>query len=394
MPIHICPLEMEYYCKLLLIMIYFKPMKKYLIISVLFFPMLILAKPLPKPLRGIYINPYACYNISYINKLMDSMKRYDLNTVIIDVKADNGIIPFTVNDKRLKKASKNIYDIDKIVNLFHKNKFIIIGRIVTFKDNIRANENKGEYAVINKYTKKPWRDSGGTYWVDPYNIDNWDYNICVANEVLSRGFDSVQFDYVRFPSDGDIGKCAYPSRIGNYYYSDIIEIFVYYAKYHLKEYDIGVDVFGYLPWLKRIINIGQDMSMITNQADIISPMLYPSHFGNRFLLDSTRNYFRRTHDIIYQSLLKSDEYIKNDSSKRIIPFIQSFTYKASKMGKFYVENQVAAALKYGDGSFFVWNAESNYKMLWKALYKLESIRKKEKVLNFKSLKENLLDETS
>ncbi|HFD04645.1 MAG TPA: hypothetical protein ENJ25_00695 [Firmicutes bacterium] len=357
----------------------------------IFFVIALDAKNLPSPVRGIYLNPYSCSNARRIASIVDSMKKYKLNTVVIDVKADNGKIPFKTKNPLLGRAAYPIYNLDSIVSYFHRNNILLIGRIVTFKDPIRARMNGGEYAVLDKFTSRPWQDSGGAYWVDPYNIDNWDYNIEVAREVLKRGFDSVQFDYVRFPSDGNIGLCKYPGYQKGYYYSDIIAMFAHYAKFKLKDYDIGIDVFGYLPWLKRIINIGQDMSMITAQVDIVSPMLYPSHFGDKFLLKNG-DYFKRTYDIIRGSLIKAQKY--TSKGQRIIPFLQSFTYKQSKMGKFYVENQINAAISVGDGSYYVWNAGSNYSLLWKALNNLNSMESTGRAMNYIKLKEYLFNETS
>ncbi|NIA23560.1 MAG: hypothetical protein GWP03_05330 [Proteobacteria bacterium] len=366
-------------------------MKKLRYFVFIFFVFALNAKKLPSPVRGIYLNPYSCSDTRRISLDVDSMKKYKLNTVVIDVKEDNGIIPFKSKNPELQKAVRPIYNLDSLVKFFHRNDILLVGRIVTFKDPIRANAEKGKYAVLNKITHTPWRDSGGAYWVDPYNIDNWDYNIAVAREVLKRGFDSVQFDYVRFPSDGNIGLCEYPHYQKGYYYSDIIAMFAHYAKFKLKNYDVGIDVFGYLPWLKRIINIGQDMKMITAQVDIVSPMLYPSHFGDKFLLKNG-DYFKRTYDIIRGSLVRAQKY--TSKGQRIIPFLQSFTYKQSKMGKFYVENQINAAISIGDGSYYVWNAGGNYFLLWKALSNLNSMQSRGRALNYIKLKEYLFNETS
>ena len=83
-----------------------------------------------------------------------------------------------------------------------------IGRIVTFKDNILANA-RPDLAIIDTRTNKPWIDNEKLAWVDPFREEVWKYNVAIAREAAKRGFDEIQFDYVRFPTDGKLGAAKY-----------------------------------------------------------------------------------------------------------------------------------------------------------------------------------------
>jgi len=120
-------------------------------------------------------------------------------------------------------------------------------------------------------------------WVDPYSSDVWAYNVEIAKEVIARGFDEVQFDYIRFPTDGEnLAVIDYPHKLPGMTPETALESFLRYARQEISA-PISVDIYGSNGWYRSGSRTGQDVEMFSNYVDVICPMLYPSHFEQDFL---------------------------------------------------------------------------------------------------------------
>ena len=175
--------------------------------------------------KSIYASVYQLRNSAGIEKYKKIVSDNKLNSVVIDMKDDYGLLRFEPNSQLLKqkgKVTQYKINLEQVVSEFKKDGVYLIARIVVFKDRNLASYDKGKYAVWNSHTNSPWigirgkedvTDENGNLsgtktvyydenWVDPYSEEVWEYNVEIAKELVSRGFDEIQFDYIRFPTDG------------------------------------------------------------------------------------------------------------------------------------------------------------------------------------------------
>ncbi len=300
--------------------------------------------------------------LDYVERLMKFSEKGVINSLVIDVKDDFGYIRFPYDGKLAKKigAVKPILNIDSLVKLKKKYNIKLIARIVLFKDGKLSNYKN--YGVQRK-GGGIWRDQGGAFWCDPYNEKVWKYNVDIANKILEMGFDEVQFDYVRFPTDGDVWNCIFPS-MDRRTKGEVIEGFLDYARSHVKG-KLSVDIFGYATWRELPLE-GQEVGRMSNYIDYVCPMLYPSHFSSRD--GAWLPKFLREFWIYYISVERARKKIReNNPSCKIVVYVQGFDYKAPHFSPDYIYYQIKGALLAGSDGFFVWNARGDYSVTLKAL---------------------------
>ena len=209
----------------------------------------------------------------------------------------------------------------------------LIGRIVVFRDKQLYNADNFQYAAWDKPAQGPWRYlkksvddlTGeetfyqGEYWVDPYSEQVWNYNIDIAREMQDKGVDEVQFDYIRFPSDGDIGGITWRFRRPGMGKLEALESFLAKAREYLS-IPISTDVYGYCGWARISNWVAQNIEMYSRYVDVIQPMFYPSHFPRDFL--GSMDYLPRA-KYIYEEGTKRSAYIVEGRSV-IRPYVQAF----------------------------------------------------------------------
>ncbi len=313
--------------------------------------------PLILTYRGIYINPYAARNLEgYIQR----MKETELNCIVIDFKNDVGLITYDTEVEFANEigAYKAILDLEDIVGLCEKNGIYLIGRVVVFKDTILSRYNEGEFG-IKHIDGGLWRDRVGNLWLDQYSTEVWDYVIDIAKDLAKRGVREIQFDYVRFPSKGDIDAMRFSHCRENIPREDLVAEFLEKAYKELKPYGvlISVDLYGYTMWLESLKQEGQNLSKIEKWVDVVCPMLYPSHFHDDFL----RNSNPREYHIVYESLRSGYNKI---GKEKFVSYIQGFNLKSPDFGPLYIENQIRAVRDARARGYIVWNARSDYSPLF------------------------------
>ena len=231
-----------------------------------------LANP-PEIVKAVYATENSVRSKSYLDYLSYLFKNTQINAVVVDVKDSTGRI--------LKNT-------DDLINSFHNQNIYVIGRIAVFEDPIFASA-RPELAVYNatetldKNKLVLWKDNNGLYWLDPASKDVWDYNISLAKDALYHGFDEINFDYIRFPSDGDIMNAGFPVWDEKTPAQTIIKNFFQYARTRLAGERISADLFGQTTTNHDDMGIGQLLENAFENFDYISPMLYPSHYINGFL---------------------------------------------------------------------------------------------------------------
>ncbi|MFC0216376.1 putative glycoside hydrolase [Paenibacillus chartarius] len=319
--------------------------------------------------KGIYVPAWKAKGAS-LSKLIGLLDRTELNAMVIDVKNDSGQITYDSNVGLANEIgaddTKPIPDIKALLTELKGHQIYTIARVVAFKDPYLCSVRK-DLAMHTK-AGAVWRDRKGVAWVDPYHPDVQAYNIAIAKEAIELGFDEVQFDYVRFPENGQKVdqevKFYNPQGLNK---SDVIQQFLTKAKQAIPAGAISADVFGLTTSAKGDMGIGQDWGKMSPAIDYISPMVYPSHYSSGTL--GVRNPDLNPYDIIkvsMQDALEKNQQLEASGKKaaQVRPWLQDFTAKWVKPHQTYgakqVKEQIRAAKELGIDQYLLWNPSCNY----------------------------------
>jgi hypothetical protein len=317
-------------------------------------PQILQPRPLPDEVRGVHVTMALAGLPGKINEYV-AMKAAGLNAIELDVKDENGDIGFPVNVPLARKigSAKRYYDAERTVAKIHAAGLYLVGRVVTFEDPALS-AGVPQFA-IRRADGSRWLNSAGLGWTNPYDKRVWKYNVDVAVQAAKLGFDEIQFDYVRFPSDGDISQIRYPGKHAQPM-GWTIPMFAKYAQQRLKPLGVrlSVDVFGLSA--TRNLGIGQFPRRIARYVDAIYPMVYPSHYvsGEYNIVDPDS----RPGTTVAYSLRDFRKAVRGHPTK-LIPWLQDFS-----LGRTYtladVQDQIQAARLEHTKGFMLWNAAGLY----------------------------------
>ncbi|OCT11958.1 GTP-binding protein [Paenibacillus pectinilyticus] len=320
--------------------------------------------------KGIYSTAHSAGG-ARLNTLVKLLDDTDLNAMVIDVKDDWGYITWETGNADLDAlgtTEKIIGDMPSLMTTLHDHSIYPIARIVVFKDTVLA-KKRPDLSYINP---------DGTLWgngknppdsfVNPYSKEVWDYNIAVAKEAVKAGFKEIQFDYVRFPEGfekrADVLKYTKDERSR----IDAVSSFVKYAREQLDPLGVrvSVDIFGYAASVPAAEGIGQDFEKISQNVDVIAPMIYPSHYSTGWFgskVPDAAPY--ATINGASKDINKKLEVIDQKGWKPVIrPWIQDFTASwvpgYIKYGKHELDEQIRALKENGINEYLLWNANNNY----------------------------------
>lgn len=318
-----------------------------------------------QPLRGVHLSAWVAGTPKSRRKFLDRAQGTFINAVVVPLKETDGqvYIPGVAKSKEYGTFLPALPDPEGLVADVHSRGLKAIARIVIFKDNLLA-RRKPEWAV-RRPDGSLWRNRKGVTWVDPYRREIWDYNLDLAFAAARAGFDEIQFDYIRFPSDGDIRTCRY-SRADhtNKLAHETVREFLRYARTKLAstKLPLSVAVFGMVTSTNMDMGIGQDLRAMAESSDYISPMMYPSHYyrGEYGLANPNREPYK----VIHRGLRDAKKRLGRESSWKLRPYLQDFSL-GYRYGVPEVEAQLLAAQKQGIDSFILWNPANLY--TWKAL---------------------------
>ncbi len=319
-------------------------------------------------IRGIYLPPSSPY-LQHPDVLLERLRSSRINAVVIDVKGDKGHLLY---DSRLPiarrvEASKPLLDdLEAVVQRLLKNGVFPIARVVTFKDNVMAMAQP-QWAV-QRPGGHVWRDRKGMAWLNPYHRKAWEYNLKVAKEAAAMGFREIQFDYVRFPTDGQVSLTRYPTGSEDFAApDDAIASFLRRAKEELNPAGVYVsaDVFGLVPSVKDDMGIGQKWEKLVMAVDFICPMSYPSHYGRGVygLVDPDSEPYETVSNTLQDGLEKMQN-LEGQDLATVRPWLQDFSMRAS-YGKEEVRAQIRAVEERGPSQWLLWNPHGVY--TWEAL---------------------------
>ena len=307
----------------------------------------------PSDIRGVHVTMALA---SIPGKIEEYTSELGLNTIELDVKDENGEVGFHRLAPPLARqigAAKRYYDPKLVAKQLHRQGIYLIGRVVCFEDPILA-EQRTDLA-IKTTGGGVWRNHAGLGWTNPYDKRVWDYNLAVAKAAVRAGFDEIQFDYVRFPSDGDIESAVFPGKRREAM-SATIARFVHYATNRLRPMGarVSVDVFGLSA--TRNLGIGQSPRRLARIVDAIYPMVYPSHYSSgEYGLSDPEAVPGRT---VGRSLRDFRRQMRGGRAK-LIPWLEDFTLGGTTSLQ-KVHEQVRAARRWKTGGFLLWNPSGDY----------------------------------
>jgi len=239
----------------------------------------------PEPLKGIYMTQCVAGTPSFRDKIVKLVGETELNSIIIDIKDYTGTVSFITNNPETDKLGGTgckVSDMPDFVEMLHNKNIYVIGRVTVFQDPLYAKAHP-ELAVEKKSDGSVWKDRKGISFIDPGAESFWDYIITIATSSYALGFDEINFDYIRFPSDGDM-KDIYFSHTGTTTKKEMLKQFFEYLDSKLARTGMvtSADLFGMTTTNTDDLNIGQILEYALMHFDYVSPMVYPSHYPPAF----------------------------------------------------------------------------------------------------------------
>lgn len=327
----------------------------------------------PDHVRGIYVTGHSAGGARF-QTLLELVKSTELNAMVIDIKDDYGNLTFRPDeDSPFYDISKPyIGDPVKMMEVLEENQIYPIARIVVFKDSVLAKQRPDLSFLENGSV---WVNNRGEAFVNPYEKEVWEYNVEIAKKAVELGFQDIQFDYVRFPEGFELRDDILQYGLGDYADLDMEPVkkrveavtdFVAYARETLNQYgvDVSVDIFGYAVTVEETPGIGQNFSRISENVDVISSMIYPSHWTPHFGIDfPDKEPYRLVNEY---SKLENKVLGALDNPPISRPWIQDFeapwlySGPTFQYGVAEVEAQIRALNENGINEFLLWNAGNVY----------------------------------
>ena len=327
--------------------------------------------------RGIYISGPMAGSTELFQNILDSAAGTEINTVVIDFKDDQGRITCPVDSpvaSEIGACRPYVQDMKELIASLKERGLYVIARVVAFRDPWLA-EKKPEWS-LHLADGSLYRDRQGMAWVDPYRKEVWDSLVEVGTEAKEAGFDEVQFDYIRFSTEGTMRDVVFDEAVtGGRSKTDVITEFVKYAYENLASQGLFVsaDVFGTI--IGSDIDaqaVGQVYTEMAKHLDYICPMIYPSHYGpGNFGLEHPDT---MPYETVLEALKKSqmvmDQAAEADghvSSQAIVrPWLQDFTASYLGEGNYIpygyneVQRQIQAVKDAGYDEWMLWSAANRY----------------------------------
>ena len=304
-------------------------------------------------IRGIYLNGYLFNNPSKRESIEKILTNTDVNTLVIDVKTDNGHILFDteideviyLNNERVKFTNNDLQELREIKDIY------LVGRLVVFQDPLFAKVFPDE-AVFDSRLNKPYSQNG-QFFLDPSSKKVQDYIINIAIESCRLGFDEIQYDYIRYPDSNSKfmqfdTKNDFENRFNN------INSFLSRSRQllHNEGCLLSADTFGYILTNKQDGGIGQNLETIVENVDFISPMVYPSHYTNGSF--GYQNPNEHPYEVITAAL--TDALDRGVDKDKIRPFLQGFWHSNED-----IRNNIKAASDL-EMDWLIWNILSVYEL--------------------------------
>lgn len=333
----------------------------------------------PEKIKGIYISGWTAGSDKKFSRLLDLIDETELNAVVIDIKDAEGLVTYRSKvpwTRANRTRSYAVKDISLLLGNLKERNIYPIARIVCFRDPLLSMAYPD--IALKSRDGSLWKDRAGIGWLNPYNKEGWKYLLDLSKEAAILGFKEIQYDYVRFPTDGNIRDIDYGEGPGISGRSNAISDFLAYAKAGLEPLGtiVSADLFGIAATdVRGGRYIGQDMVKMAREVDYVSPMIYPSHYANikqngtgQLINDVLFKYpDLEPYSVVYNSLAVAQKRLQTSKvSGRLRPWLQAFT--ASYLGKDryqpysgkQIKEQIKAVSDAGIDEWMLWNASNRY----------------------------------
>jgi len=352
----------------------------------------------PEQVKGIYMSQCVVGTPSFREKLVRLVEETELNAIVIDIRDYTGYISFDTDHPLLKEyvsTQCGASDMREFIAMLHEKDIYVIGRITTFQ-NPAYTKNHPDQAVQRK-GGGVWKDHKGLAFVDVGAKPYWETVVALAKESYDIGFDELNFDYIRFPSDGDMAATDYSWSRGKSK-PEALEEFYRYLHAELQPEGmtpgvnapvISADLFGMVTTNEDDLNIGQVLERALPYFDYICPMVYPSHYPSGF--HGYKDVNAHSYGIVHFSMeeavrrttatttsIGSFAYTRLGTSTPVLyekpsysaskmrPWLQSFDYPVTYTAAM-VREQIQANEDAGLQGYLFWDPANKYRALEQAL---------------------------
>jgi len=328
-----------------------------------------MSPPGPPPTRGtvkaVYLSYYGVGDRGIRGQVLELLDRTELNAVVIDVKGDRGFIPYETQVPLAMEAGTlgpvRLRDLDDLLARLRAKGIYTGARVVAFKDNVLA-RYRPDWAVIDAATGSPWLDNEGLAWLDPFEEKAWAYPIAVAREAAEKGFQEIQFDYLRFPADGRVSAARYSKLSTQEARLRAISAFLERAREALAPTgaSLAVDLFGYTAFNFDDTGIGQRVEELAPLVDYLCPMAYPSGYHRG--IPGYGNPVAHPYEVVLETVRRIRERVARGTA-RVRPWIQDFrdyAFDRRAFGVSEVRAQMKAAHDAGAAGWMLLNPRNRY----------------------------------
>lgn len=316
----------------------------------------------PDQVRAIYMSSWVGGTKSIRKDLIDFIVNSDLNAIVLDIKDYSGLISFDIDDELIdtyKTDSLRIPDIDSFIEELHSHGIYIIGRVTLFQDPLLA-KRKPEFAFKRKDNGEIWEDRKGLAFIDPKNKEAHEYFARIAESSYNLGFDEINFDYIRYPSDGNIANLDYNLKEGEKKTEIMKEFYAFMdERLRTKDIPISADLFGMTTVNTDDLSIGQDLEDALIHFDWVAPMVYPSHYPDGFR--GYANPAEHPYAIVYDAMKNAVRRAQNLglSGDNLRTWVQDFNLGAHYDHK-KVQDQIRASYDAEVHSYMSWDPSNKY----------------------------------
>lgn len=318
--------------------------------------------PTPAAVKAVYMTACIGSGSALRNQVLDELKGSEINSIVLDLKDYTGTISYEQTQVAGPKGKGcRIVDLPQFISKLHELGYYVIGRVTVFQDPLYS-QYKPDMAVQSvSHPGHPWKDKNGLSYMDPDFPGYWPYVTNIAEEAHSIGVDEINFDYIRFPSDGDMSDAQFAIPQGQTKAEVITRFFKYlHDTLAPRGIPISADLFGQTTVSRDDMGIGQVLENALPYFDYVAPMDYPSHFVNGFM--GYENPAEKPYEIIHGTMTDAVERTAaaSTSLSKLRPWLQAFDLGATYTPDM-VQTQIKAVYDTGLTSWMLWDPANRYK---------------------------------
>ena len=333
--------------------------------------------PPPNIIKGIYLSFWSTTLDDRMENVVQLARNGAINAVVIDVKDAAGRVGFDTEVPEAisyRARHRVIRDLGALVARLHDAGLYVVARIVVFTDPILAKARPdlavhsraklfADAAALSEATL--WLDERNLAWLDPGAKEVWDYNVAIARDVVRSGVDELNFDYIRFPTDGDLNDMHFPFTADETPKRQVIRSFFAYLREQLPDARLSADLFGLVTVTRDDLGIGQVVEDVYDYFDYVCPMVYPSHYADGY--NGFENPAEHPYEVVYSALKGARERLTAHAATsgdraRLRPWLQDFDIGAVYDGTM-VKKQIRGveeAMGEDYSGFLLWSPSNRY----------------------------------